>query len=239
MVSFDFEKDCWDKGLDIVAGADEVGRGCFAGPVVAACVVFSRVDCLNASSRSVGGRYEVKFPGSSFIYIDDSKKLTHVQRVKASLWIEKHARAWGVGQASVSEINRLGLGKSTNRAFRRAVASLVNKLQHGSRVDRLLVDAFYVPFLKGLPISNQEAIKGGDGKSFSIAAASIVAKVYRDKLMFRLGSLDKYIDYKWKKNKGYGTREHIYAISKYGITKYHRRSFVSKCLTKQDLSSYG
>ncbi len=114
----------------------------------------------------------------------------------------------------------------------------------GSRVDYLLIDAFYVPYIRGLrmPIKNkrkdrktgtvqdflsrQLAVINGDSRSFSVASASIIAKVYRDKLMIELGNKPGYKKYGWVNNKGYGTREHRKAIKEYGLTKYHRRTFI-------------
>lgn len=233
VISFDFEKDFWNKGLSTVAGADEVGRGCFAGPVVAACVVFPKDEAINAHYKVSGRRLELKFQNSSsYVYINDSKKLDHRARLRAGEWIKFYALAWGVGQASVGEINRLGLGKSTHRAFRRAMASLLRKMQQGT-VDRLLVDAFYVPHLNGLSVARQTAIVRGDAKSFSIAAASIIAKVYRDSLMTRLSGKKEYKCYMWDRNKGYCTRQHKEAILKYGVTKHHRKKFIETFLSKR------
>ena len=178
--------------------------------------------------------------------INDSKKLTSKQRELADKWIKENALSWGVGSASVSEINKMGLSKATFSAFRRAVQNCV---KNGSvRVGYLLIDAFYIPYLRGIRMpkkilrlrseqakklnfsGQQMAIINGDEKSFSIAAASIIAKVYRDKLMTSLSKRFQFKKYHWGKNKGYGTKEHREAILKYGITKIHRKKFVESYL---------
>ncbi len=232
--TFRFEKKLWRRGFKFVAGADEVGRGCFAGCVAAAVVVFTR------ASLDI-------FAAPDVPRIDDSKKLTGAQREKAASWIKKKSLAYGVGVGSVAEINRLGMARATHSAFRRAIIKVNRKVQ--SRVDYLLVDAFYIPYVRGLKVgiknsiterrnpkhfnkgSRQLPIIDGDEKSISVAAASIIAKVYRDKVMINLGKKSPFTIYGWERNKGYGTQEHQGAIKKYGITKYHRKKFVETFLT--------
>ena len=215
---FEFEKKLHKKGYRLIAGVDEVGRGCFAGAIVAGCVIFSK----NTISTFKG------FPlqGSRRIIINDSKKLSPRQRERADKWIRKNALATGIGQASVSQINRLGIKKASEIAFRKAIKDT------GIEIDYLLIDAFYIPYVKGLRRKNQKAIVKGDTKSISIAAASIVAKVYRDNLMRTLGKRSKYRKYGWDKNKGYGTKKHRKAILKYGITRLHRKTFVNTWIGK-------
>lgn len=202
------------KGHKIIAGADEVGRGAFAGPVVAGIVVFP----LKIKKR------KYKTP----VKIDDSKKLTIKQREKANVWIRENALFWGVGEASVFEINRKGFMKSLHSGFRRAVKNAT--VSNGLRIDYLLVDAINIPYIRGLPKGRQKAIIGGDGLSFSIAAASIVAKVYRDNLMKSLGKESDFKKYHWCKNKGYGTNAHRNAILEHGICEHHREAFVQTFL---------
>jgi ribonuclease HII len=191
----DIEKSLWQKGYKSICGIDEVGRGCFAGPVVAGAVIFSS-DCV--------------FPKG----IADSKLLKPVQREVLSELIKGSAYAWAVGEISVQDINKFGIGKATQMAFRKAVKSL------SENPDFLLIDAFYI---KQLNRKKQMAVPGGDKLSVSIAAASIIAKVYRDNLMKALH--EKYPDYGFAKHKGYGTKFHQDAIRKYGLTKLHRTSF--------------
>jgi ribonuclease HII len=204
---FVFEDKLHRQGYKFVAGVDEVGRGCFAGPVVAAAVAFAPNQKLK-------------------IKINDSKKLTPKQREIADKWIRKNSLAWGIGTASVSQIDRLGIKKASEIAFRKAIVNC--KLS----INYLLIDAFYIPYVKGLRRKNQKAIVKGDTKSVSIAAASIIAKVYRDDLMLGLGRKPEYRKYEWARNKGYGTKEHQKAILKHGITRQHRKSFVNTWLSK-------
>ena len=179
--------------------------------------------------------------------IDDSKKLSPKQRDVANKWIRKNCLTWGVGIGTVAEINKGGIVSATSSGFRRAVANASLRLK--ARVNFILVDAFYIPYVRGLnrPLFNakkanakkgkakisgkQLAIINGDEKSFSIAAASIIAKVYRDKMMILLAAEKKYKSYGWDKNKGYGTKIHIDALKKLGPTKLHRKKFITKYLS--------
>ena len=216
--NFSFENKIWSEGFKHIAGVDEVGRGSFAGPVVAAAVTFS--------PNILHTIYDIQ----NDVRIDDSKKLTEFQRVRADEWIKDNAITWGIGEVSTSLINRMGIGKATRAAFRRAIANTNLRLE--VRIDYLLIDAFYIPRIRGLRKDRQLAIIKGDQKSISIAAASIIAKVYRDKLMLRLSKNSKYINFGWERNKGYGTGEHQRAIMKYGITRYHRSDFIETYLSK-------
>lgn len=249
--SFKYEKRLWKRGYRIVAGADEVGRGAWAGPVVSGAVAFAPMTNAKLQMTNVKEHLAFSIGHSALILIDDSKKLTPKERERAEKWIKKNALCWGLGQASPGEINRLGIAKASKMAFRRAVGECNRRLGsqlsvvslQSSVISRqltenrksipetrklktefLLIDAFYLPYTRGIRRKNQLAIVNGDEKCFSIAAASILAKVYRDRLMRRLSR--KYPRYKWAKNKGYGTGEHKDAIRKYGITRLHRRQFV-------------
>ena len=147
---------------------------------------------------------------------------------------------------SISEINKLGLSKATYSAFRRSVADA--NIRGHNRIGYLLIDAFYIPYIRGIPIRNktarkshnlrdgkarQKAIVNGDEKVMSIAAASIIAKVYRDLLMMKIGRRLRYRKYDWVSNKGYATKRHQKTILKYGITGYHRKQFVNTFLKKR------
>lgn len=208
---FEYEKKLWDSGVKTIAGADEVGRGAFAGPVMVGCV----------SIRSLDSCLRRQVARDDRIVIRDSKKMSHKQRVESSIWIKENL-LWSVGKASVAEINKFGIVGATNKAYRRAIQKLNLELEH------LLVDAFYIPKLKNLPREKQTAIIKGDSLSFLIAAASIVAKVERDALMTKLAQKKDYQKYFWHKNKGYGTVEHRNAIKEFGITRLHRELWVSK-----------
>lgn len=209
--NFNFESEKWSDGAALTAGGDEVGRGCFAGPVVASVVGFSS---------------DIVIPPD--IVINDSKKLTHNIRKISNNWIKENSLFWGIGECSVAKINNLGINKSTEISFRIAIKN--SREMIGNNIDHLLLDAFTVPHIRGLPISRQTAIAKGDTKSISVAAASILAKVYRDELMVELSK--KYPMYKWEKNKGYGTEEHRTAIIEFGTTKHHRIQFVKTFLSK-------
>ena len=223
---FRYENYRWHRGFTNVAGVDEVGRGCFAGPVVAGCVVFDKNTIFTLKGETL--------QGSRKIIINDSKQLTPKQRETADKWIRKNALTFGIGQAGVAEINKLGIKKASEIAFRKAIKNASIRVP---RTEYLLIDAFYIPYVKGLRRKNQRAIVKGDTKSISIAAASIIAKVYRDNLMLKLSKRPKYRKYGWGRNKGYGTREHQAAIKKYGITRQHRLAFVATWLSKLEARS--
>jgi ribonuclease HII len=193
--TFNEEKYLWKQGFQHIAGVDEVGRGCFAGPVVTAAVILPQTF-------------------SSQTPINDSKKLTAKTRQLLADIIKKQAIAFSIAEVSVSVINKLGIGKATQQAFRSAVKNLTK------RPDYILIDAFYIQHLSR---KNQKPIIHGDGISISIAAASILAKVYRDALMQKLHT--KYAVYDFATNKGYGTQKHRDAIKQYGLSDLHRSSF--------------
>ncbi len=216
---FSFERKVAKKGFKLIAGMDEVGRGSFAGPVVAGCIAFDE--------NTICSIQDTVLQHSREVIINDSKRLTQKQREIADIWIRENAKVYGIGQASVAQINKFGIKKATEIAFRKAIVNC------GIKIDYLLMDAFYVPYLKGLRRKNQMPIIKGDTKSISIAAASIVAKVYRDKLMVSLSKKSKYKKYNWHKNKGYGTKDHRDAIQKYGVTSKHRKQFVKNCVSSQ------
>jgi ribonuclease HII len=180
------------KLTGLVAGIDEVGRGPFAGPVVAAAVI------LDPANMPAGLR--------------DSKKLSKSKREQILTDILEKAQV-GVGEADVSEIDRLNILQATFLAMRRAVDDLPNT------PDFALVDGNRDPLL-GIPST---LIVKGDGISASIAAASIVAKVTRDRKMQAFS--EQYPHYGWEKNAGYGTAQHRKGLSLYGVTPQHRRSF--------------
>ncbi|WP_299129712.1 ribonuclease HII [uncultured Amaricoccus sp.] len=181
------------RSVQPVCGIDEVGRGPLAGPVVAAAVI------LNPLAIPEG--------------IDDSKRLTAARR--EALHAELLASAVvGVGQASVEEIDRINILRASFLAMRRALAQLT------PAPALALVDGNKVPPDLGCPA---RAIVGGDGLVLSIAAASIVAKVTRDRIMVALAQ--QFPGYAWEQNKGYGTRAHVAALSELGVTPHHRRSF--------------
>ena len=178
---------------DFIAGVDEAGRGPLCGPVVAAAVIFP--------SR------EIEIP----VVIRDSKKMSAAQRAVAYDWITKNT-IWATGQCTPAEIDELNILWASMRAMERAVASL------SCAPEICLIDGNRVPKnLRG------RAIIKGDAKSLSIAAASIIAKETRDKIMRELAA--EFPMYGWDRNAGYPTPEHLTAIEKYGVTPHHRKTF--------------
>jgi ribonuclease HII len=198
--NFSYEQKYWQNN-NLVIGADEVGRGSFAGPLITAAVILPP---------------KIKLE----VEINDSKKLSPRKREIAALWLKQNAISYAYGKTSVSFINKNGIVKATHRAFRQSLSILISQYPNIF----LLIDAFYVPYLAGIPRKNQLAIIKGDSLSLSIASASILAKVHRDYLMTKLSKSHKV--YAWDKNKGYGTAMHREAIKKYGLTPHHRISFI-------------
>lgn len=193
--TLEIEHSLWNSGYSLVCGIDEVGRGCFAGPVVVGAVVFPKDSLL------IEG-------------VADSKLLKPRQRERLAEVIKKSALVWSIAEIGVTVINKVGIGKATQMAFRKAIKSLEKS------PDFVVIDAFYVQHLNR---KKQRPIKDGDKVCVSISAASIIAKVYRDKLMKKLHK--RYPKYGFAKHKGYGTKQHQEAIRKYGLTRIHRRSF--------------
>lgn len=180
-------------GGGLIAGVDEAGRGPLCGPVVAAAVIFPNRN--------------IEIP----VVIRDSKKMSPAQRAVAYDWITKNT-IWATGQCSPAEIDELNILWASMRAMERAVASLPRT------PEICLIDGNRVPKnLRG------RAVVKGDSKSLSIAAASIIAKETRDKIMHDLAV--QFPEYGWNRNAGYPTAEHLLAIEKYGITEHHRRTF--------------
>lgn len=198
--SFDEEKFYWNSGTLHVIGIDEVGRGCFAGPLVVAGVIFQPTSNFEWLSK-----------------IHDSKLLSCKLRETLSPLIQKHCLHFSIATIDVPTINKIGIGKATYMGMRKIVKVLEKKV--GNSTVAILVDAFTIPNIK----LKQKAMIKGDQKSISIAAASIIAKVYRDDLMNKLAK--KYIMYGFEKNKGYGTKMHRKAIRSHGLSDIHRTSF--------------
>lgn len=193
------EKILWDQGYTSVIGVDEVGRGAFAGPVVAAAVIFPPY-FVDATQK-----------------IADSKLLSPQTREWLVPYITRSAVAFAITEVGLTHINTDGIGKATQRAITNAIAIVGEKIAMDFFV---LVDGFPIP---GLPDKKQKGIIKGDQKSVSIAAASIIAKVYRDTLMKKLHEADP--RYNFFQNKGYGTKKHQEAIKKFGLSPMHRTSF--------------
>ena len=197
----DHERQAWSSGHHTVAGVDEAGRGPLAGPVMAAAVFMPR-DLLEDGP-------DLPFPG-----LNDSKQLTPRRREALFELLTAHPRLrWGLGEASVEEIDRLNILRATHLAMARAVSALVEPPDH------VLVDGLPV---RGVPCPSTAVVKG-DARSALIAAASILAKVCRDRLMAELDR--RYPGYGLGRHKGYGTRAHLEALTRLGPSPCHRRSF--------------
>lgn len=188
-----YEHHYYEKGYSIIAGTDEVGRGPIAGPVVAASVILP----LN-----------IRIDG-----INDSKKLSEKKRVYLNEYIKENAIAYQITEFDSEYIDKINILNASKRAMAKSVASL-----------SVLPELILIDGNQSIPIDlPQISIVKGDSLSFSIAAASILAKVYRDSLMIEYDK--RYPEYDFKNNKGYGTEVHYKALDKYGLTPWHRKSF--------------
>ena len=188
------ERDLRNERGPLLAGVDEVGRGPIAGPVVACAVI------MPPDMRAIRG-------------VDDSKMLTALERNRLAVRIMERALAWSLGAASVREIERFNIYQASVLAMRRALSRL--KVQP----DHVVIDG---KAMRTLPVPHTAVIHG-DARCHSIACASILAKVTRDRLMARLAV--RYPGYTWERNVGYTTRAHIRGLDSHGITPHHRRSF--------------
>lgn len=190
------ESQLWHQGYQMVSGVDEVGRGCLAGPVVAAAVVFG------PEAQPISG-------------VKDSKKLKPEVRSSLASQIYQEAIAVGLGLVDVDLINQLNIRQATLYAMSQALYQV--------QADAALVDGIDLPdWNEGVA----KAVVAGDSNVYSIASASIIAKVIRDQLMADLGQ--NYPEYGWWQNVGYGTKVHLEALERYGVTKHHRLQFVRR-----------
>ena len=196
------EIELMDKGYSLIAGVDEVGRGPLAGPVVAAACIFDR---------------DVDIVG-----IDDSKKLSEKKREQFFDEIKDKALAYGIGEASCEVIDEINILEATKLAMKRAIDEADKMLESKGR-DRIQIVIFDAVKINDLKKEQMSVIKG-DQTYFSVAAASILAKVTRDNLMKEYDKV--YPEYRFASNKGYGPKAHYEGIKKAGITEIHRKSFL-------------
>lgn len=201
MVDYSIENEYREKGFNIICGVDEAGRGPLAGPVYAAAVILPS-DCV------IEG-------------LNDSKKLTEKKREALFDEIKEKALAYGIASADEKEIDEINILNATFLAMKRAIDSL------SVRPDLALIDGNQKPHTD---IEEVTVIKG-DAKSMSIAAASVLAKVSRDRFM--LETAEKYPQYEFARHKGYGTKLHYEKIAQYGVCDIHRRTFLKKILGEQ------
>ena len=190
---YEYEDELYNKGINYIAGVDEVGRGPLIGPVVTACVILPK---------------DFKCMG-----LTDSKKLTEKKREEYFDYIMENALSVSVGMMSEKVIDEVNIYEATKLAMYQAINNSKIKPEH------VLIDAMK---LENLDMPSTSIIKG-DAKSISIAAASVIAKVTRDRMMLELDS--EYPMYGFKKHKGYPTKQHVEAIEKYGILDSHRKTF--------------
>ncbi len=196
------EEEMHNQGINCICGIDEAGRGPLAGPVVVAAAIMPRDSMIEG--------------------VNDSKKLSEKKREALYELITKEAIAWGVGIIDQKEIDRINILNATKEGLTTAVKSLQVK------PDRIIVDALNGIDTLGIPYTS---IIKGDAKCYSIAAASIIAKVTRDRIMRQWDEI--YPMYGFEKHKGYGTAAHIAAIKEYGLCPLHRLSFVKNIIGKK------
>ena len=199
MPDYEFEKAAVNSGFSCICGVDEAGRGPLAGPVCAAAVILPEGVVIEG--------------------LDDSKKLTEKKREKLYDIIKETAVAYSVAYGTLEEIETVNILEATYLAMNRAIEGLTVK------PDFALIDGNRVP--RGIKIPCETVVKG-DSRSMSIAAASVLAKVTRDRLMLEYDK--KYPEYNFKKHKGYGTKEHTELIKQYGPCEIHRLSFLKNIL---------
>lgn len=199
MVDYEIEKEYTEKGFRLVCGIDEAGRGPLAGPVCAAAVILPI--------------------GTDIEGLNDSKKLSEKKREMLFPMIIENATAYGIGFASEQEIDEINILNATFLAMRRAVEAL------GISPDLLLIDGNQKP---KIGVGEEVTVIKGDAKSVSVAAASVLAKVSRDRYM--LEKSQEYPQYAFEKHKGYGTKLHYEKIAEYGVSPIHRKTFLKKIL---------
>ena len=202
---YKYEKELYSNNIKYIGGVDEVGRGPLIGPVVAACVV------LPESFKLEG--------------LTDSKKLSEKKRNSFYEYIQEHALAYAIGSVSPEEIDEINIYEASRKAMLIAIEEVRKKLP----LEHVLIDAMPIE----LDIPTTSIIKG-DAKSISIAAASVIAKVTRDKMMYDLDL--KYPEYGFASHKGYSTKKHVEAINKYGLIDGYRKTYgpVKKIIEKGD-----
>lgn len=201
LLTMELEERARVDGFCAVCGIDEAGRGPLAGPVVAAAVILA--------------------PGTQLPGVNDSKKLTEKKREELFDYVRENAVAYGIGTADEREIDEINILQATYLAMTRAVQNL------NVKADYALIDGNRIPPQLDIPA---EYVIKGDGKVLSIAAASILAKVTRDRYMREMAK--QYPEYGFEKHKGYGTKAHYQAIAEHGICPLHRRTFLKKVLNK-------
>lgn len=191
---YKYENELYEQGIEYIGGVDEVGRGPLIGPVVAACVVLPK---------------NFKLEG-----LNDSKKLSEKKRDIFYDYIKENALAYGLGIISPEKIDEVNIYEATKLAMKEAI----NEVKKQINAEHILIDAMPLE----LDINTTSIIKG-DAKSISIAAASVIAKVTRDRMMYELD--EKYPEYGFKSHKGYPTKKHVEALNKFGLIEGYRKTY--------------
>lgn len=201
------EQEFWDKGYNYIACIDEVGRGCLAGSVVTCAIIMPKALLIDG--------------------VNDSKKLTAKKREELFDIIINSCLAFGIGELDCKKVDEYNIKNATKLAMVQAIENLKDKAGNKLVPDYVITDAEKLNI--SIPQSN---IIHGDANCHGIAAASIIAKVTRDRQMDELNKV--YPEYKFDKNKGYGTKEHIEALLEYGPTEIHRKTFIRKILKRSE-----
>lgn len=220
------EKNLFDKGIKYIAGVDEVGRGPLAGPMVIGAVILDVERIFNdlfkrlKSRENITNEKLIKLINNDVAFqktygkINDSKNTTEKNRKELSEFIKQNCLSFSIIEISNSELDEIGISQATQKAFFTSIQNLKIDPEH------IFTDAFKI---KNISEEKQTNLVRGDSSSISIAAASIIAKVYRDNLMVDYGKL--YPQYGFEDHKGYGTKKHLEAIEKNGPCEIHRKSF--------------
>ena len=208
------ETELWDKGINYIAGVDEVGRGPLAGPLVVSAVVLDKNKLLKIRREVIRNNDIGNQKNRLYTQINDSKLLQPRLRREIEQFLISEQITYSITIISPDKIDKWGISKSTQIAFFRSVKQLNIKPDH------IITDMFRI---RKIPKKYQTNIKKADTESITVAAASILAKVYRDNIM--INAHNKYPLYGFDAHKGYGTKKHIEAIHKYGICDIHRKSF--------------
>jgi ribonuclease HII len=209
-----YEKTLYGRGIRYIAGVDEVGRGPLAGPMVASAVILDLERIKFMFNDDFTNSDVLDDTLKIYTQIKDSKKLTPKKRFLINDMLKNEAIEYSIMEIPHTQIDKLGIGKATQVSFYESVTKLKKVPEH------ILTDNFEI---KKITPDQQTNIVRGDNHSISIAAASIIAKVYRDDLMEKLHK--KYPEYGFVRNKGYGTKEHLDALHKHGHSEVHRKSF--------------
>ncbi|MBI2414456.1 ribonuclease HII [candidate division WWE3 bacterium] len=227
MSKIKFESELWEKGYQYIAGLDEAGRGPLAGPIIISAVILDKDHFISLLKQTNPNTNTFKIESNqtnndisyaemlkTYSFIDDSKKLTKKRRELLESFIKLNSICYSIVEIPCQEIDTFGIAKANSVGFYRAIKNLTTTPEH------ILTDHFLVP---NIAVDRQTNVTRGDSLSVTIAAASILAKTYRDEIMTKYH--ETYPEYGFDKHKGYGTKLHMKMIEKYGPCEIHRKSF--------------